>query len=259
MNINRFLRWNAWKLRYPGNMFSCPFCHKQFGKFIPYVNRYEISVRADIISGQTIAAHSCPYCLSGDRERMLYFFIQQRKGLLTSKAILHFAPERNVYSLISSADYKEYICADLNPENYCYPAKQIKKIDVTNIDYPDESFDIVVCNHVLEHIPDDKRAMREIFRVLKQSGVAILLVPIGGKLANTYEDTSKLTEEERSEAFGQLDHVRIYAESDYMERLQSAGFEVEANKVRMSAEEIMKYGINSKEKLYICIKSWQCN
>lgn len=248
------LRWNAWRLRYPGRNCSCPYCHKQFGKFIPYLNPYEISVRADIISGQTIAAHSCPYCLSDNRERTLYFFIQQRREFLTSKAILHFAPERNVYALISSADYKEYICADLNPENYYYPPKQIKKIDITNIDYPDESFDIVVCNHVLEHIPDDKRAMREICRVLKQSGVAILLVPIGGKLTNTYEDPSKVTEEERSVAFGQLDHVRIYAENDYIERLQLAGFEVEASKVGMSAEEIIRYGINCKEKLYLCMK-----
>lgn len=250
-----FLRWNFWRLRHPGNSFCCPYCKNEFGKFIPYVNPYEISVEADIVSGQSLAAYACPRCLSNNRERALYFFIRKQEGLLTSKRILHFAPERNLYPLISSADYVEYVCGDLDTKNYSHLSRKIERIDVTDIAYPDESFDIVICNHVLEHIPDDARAMKEILRVLRKSGMAILMVPVGTNLQDTYEDPSKVTEEERAVAFGQYDHVRVYAEKNYMERLKSAGFEADAHTLDMDTEETRKYGINPREKIYLGFKN----
>jgi len=254
-HTKRFFRENIWKLQHPGNDFYCPYCKNEYGKLIPYINPYEISAKADIISGQSISAYACPHCLSNDRERALYFFINKKDDFLSNKKILHFAPEKNLYSFLSSANSAEYVCADLDPKNYAHLSNEIEKIDITDIAYPDESFDIVICNHVLEHIPDDIRAMKEIFRVLKKSGTAILMVPIGAKLDDTYEDPTKTTEEERSVSFGQYDHVRIYAEKNYIERLRSSGFQVDAHALDIDAEKTAKYGLNSREKIYLGFKN----
>ncbi len=130
----------------------------------------------------------------------------------------------------------------------------MKKIDITRIDFPDEQFDVVICTHIMEHIPDDRLAMREVRRVLRKGGKAIFDVSIGAKLTATFEDPSKTTEEERSEAFGQYDHIRIYAEGDYMERLKSVGFAVDPAGPHETAEDIRKYGLNAREKIFIVSK-----
>jgi len=239
---------------YPGNHLSCPLCKHTFGGFMPFTNPYPISITADIVSGQSIEHHSCPYCYCTDRERKLYFYFQQREGFFLNKRVLHFAPEQGLYNFLAHSNCNEYITADLYPEGYKIYAKTIQKIDICNITYPEGYFDIVLCNHVLEHIPDDKAAIREIFRVLKPEGIAILLVPMSAKLKETYENPAKVTEEDRATEFGQTDHVRIYAEADYIRRIASTGFEVEITDAKLTPEEIIKYGINAREKIYIARK-----
>lgn len=249
----RGMRSSVWRITHPGHEHSCPFCEKQFGKFIPYVNRYDIAVTADIISGQSISTDRCPWCHSQDRERGLYFYFRENIAF-AGKRVLHIAPEDALHSLIASSGCMEYVCGDLNPREYYPVSSSIRKVDLLDVDYPERYFDIVICNHILEHIPDDLTAMKEIFRVLKPSGVAILLVPIGAKLKETYQDTSKLTAEERAQAFGQYNHVRIYAESDYLDRLRSVGFRVSAETLRLSEGDRFRYGINDREKIYIAAK-----
>lgn len=252
--LQDIIRQQRWKWNHPGTHYSCPFCHHQFGCFIPYNNPYSISIEVDIISGQSIEAFACPYCLSNDRERNLFFYFQKNKDFIANKRLLHFAPEKRLHSLLTNNHCKEYICGDLSPQNYHHFTKDIKQINILHIPYSDAYFDLVICNHVLEHIPDDIAAMKEIYRVLKPQGVAILLVPIGAKLEKTLEDSSKETEEQRSEAFGQYDHVRIYAEADYIKRLEATNFKVEIGSNRLTSEEIIKYGINPREKLFIACK-----
>ena len=252
--VKGLYRWHVWKAQNPGEGFECPYCQSKFSKFIPYVNRYEISVTADIISGQTINAYNCPRCLSHDRERLLRFFFQEKENSLQGKRVLHFAPENNLFSFISSSGCAEYICADLDPKTYAHLAGKIEQLDITDIAYSDESFDVVICNHIMEHIPNDHAAMGEIFRILKKSGMAVLMVPIGAALTDTYEDASKITEEERAEAFGQIDHVRVYEEKSYIARLEKAGFEVKSQLPQMSEADIQKYGINPREKIYLGFK-----
>jgi SAM-dependent methyltransferase len=136
-----------------------------------------------------------------------------------------------------------------------YPVSStIRKLDLLDIDYPDRYFDIVICNHILEHIPDDLAAMKEIFRVIESQGTAILLVPIGAKLNETYEDATKVTAKERAQAFGQYNHVRIYAEGDYLDRLRSVGFRATAETLRLSEKGRVQYGINGREKIYVAAK-----
>jgi SAM-dependent methyltransferase len=237
---------------YAGNKYSCPFCRKTHRQFIPFFNIYSVSKTADIISHQDIDHSFCPYCYSAPRDRAVYFFLEKQGGL-AGKKVLHFAPEKSLYSYISSLNCAEYVCGDISPENYRF-AKQIRKMNLLALDYPDNYFDLIICSHVLEHIETDRVAMKELFRVLNKSGCAVLLVPISAKLQTTYEDPSKTTEYERSETFGQYDHVRIYTEKDYMERLSSVGFSVKAMMPPVTGEEMVKYCLNPREKLYIVSK-----
>jgi len=128
-------------------------------------------------------------------------------------------------------------------------------MDITAIQYKDDWFDVIICNHVLEHIPNDRQAMSEIYRVLKPGGWSILQVPISLSLEATYEDPAIRTPEERERFFGQNDHVRIYA-ADYKRRLESAGFVVEVCNSRntLSASEIRKYALLKDENIYLCSK-----
>jgi len=140
----------------------------------------------------------------------------------------------------------KYISGDLNP------LKAEKVIDVTNIQFHDNYFDFIICNHLLEHIQDDRKAMRELFRVLRPKGFAILQVPISKYNKETFEDFSITSPEERKKYFGQKDHVRIYGK-DYKERLESVGFKVNLYDIKndLSIKDIKKYGLNEEEILYI--------
>jgi len=138
----------------------------------------------------------------------------------TPKRLLHVAPETRVADILFAQTNVDYLTADLHSR------EAMLRMDITDIRFPDSSFDAIICNHVLEHIIDDRKAMSELFRTLKPGGWAILQVPMSPSLEHTYEDASKTTAQAREEAFGQWDHVRIYAQ-DYEQRLAQAGFTVD--------------------------------
>ena len=129
----------------------------------------------------------------------------------------------------------------------------VQHMDITALPFPDGQFDWVICNHVLEHIEEDQKAMSELYRVLKPGGCALLQVPISRKLEITYEDFNIQSPEEREKHFGQNDHVRVYG-NDYPKRLKSAGFEVEEIIPTPSQK---KFGLNPKEVVFICNKKQQ--
>jgi ubiquinone/menaquinone biosynthesis C-methylase UbiE len=143
----------------------------------------------------------------------------------------------------------DYTTADLDS-----PLADIK-LDVQDMKIADNSFDVVFCNHVLEHVPDDLKAMREIYRVLKPGGMAIMQVPMNPDLKETFEDPSITDPKERHRLFGQYDHVRMYG-ADYHDRLKAAGFEVHVvdYSKRLSREEFEKYALPLREKLHVCSK-----
>jgi len=152
---------------------------------------------------------------------------------------LHFAPERILTRLFQSYPNIEYISADIDPQ------KAMRKEDITATSFPDSMFDLIFCSHVLEHIEDDNKAMKELVRILKPDGFAILLVPIkdsfhGRVIEKTFEDFSVTSPEEREKVFGQRDHVRIYGR-DFKERLEKAGFRVTIDKfIQSLPEELVK-------------------
>lgn len=228
-----------------GNNVHCFCCEGDFVTFLP----------GGVKSKRPNAL--CPRCGSLERHRLLWQYLKTQTNLFATPArLLHVAPEQLFYEIFSTYPTIEYVpCAKFG-EGYedKYP-KGTQNIDITEIDLPDNSFDIIICSHVLEHIPDDLKAMQELYRVLKPKGWGILQVPLDTSRDVTYEDFSITDPREREKAFGQRDHVRIYG-NDYIDRLASAGFQVKKDNFayQFSFEDQFKYGI-IPEDIFFCNKS----
>jgi SAM-dependent methyltransferase len=248
MELREFAK-RAW---YFGFRYKCEVCgartrvRKTFSFDLP-VNREK-----DVVGGEYLANDDCPICYANQRSRLIYLYFTRQAALGKGAAVLHVAPELMLYRYLFRGADVDYHPTDLSPERYTeIPA--VERVDITRIPYPAGTFDVILCNHVLEHVPDDQQAMRELRRVLKDDGVALLQVPLGMRLAETEEDPSITDEAERERRFGQFDHVRIYAEADYLARLSAAGFAVETASVEEVAgvEGARKYQLNPRERLFI--------
>jgi len=170
--------------------------------------------------------------------------------------VLHFAPEKMFHKIFSSLPNVNYVPCDLSPERYNFSSGPgIKRVDVTSIPFDDNYFDVIICSHVLEHVPDDRRAMKELNRVMKPDGWGIFQVPIDYNRKKTYEDFSITTPEERTKAFGQWDHFRRYG-ADYKDRLENAGFIVTEDQFvkTFTKDELMKFRFTDNELIYFCKK-----
>ena len=193
----------------------------------------------------------CVRCGSLERHRLLWLFVQAKTDLFdgTPKRMLHVAPEPCLESRFRSRLGDGYVTADL------FDPRAMVRMDITDIPFEDESFDVIYCSHVLEHVTEDRRAMREFVRVLKRDGWAILLVPVYD--GETLEDVSVVDPEERIELFGQDDHVRRYGRRDYVERLRDAGFTVGISQVTdlTSPDEAVRMGLTSASgEIHFCTK-----
>lgn len=212
---------------------ECPLCGWTGLQFLPRFDPRKPSADA-----------FCPKCKSAERHRFAYLVLKDRKP----GSVLHFAPERPVAAWLQKSA-NEYVSCDLEP------GKAMAVEDITKLSARDEAFDFIWCSHVLEHIPDDGVAMRELHRVLKPHGLCVVQVPIWRQ--QTYEDFSIDTREGRLEAFGQIDHVRLYG-LDIVDRLEAAGFKVETRRVRdFDLREIGVYGLShpSSAELFLCTKA----
>ncbi|SHI38730.1 glycosyltransferase [Lutispora thermophila] len=231
---------------------ECVICGNQVERFLPYSVKMPKSIEKYRIVGSDVRNFSCPYCYSHDRERHLKMYFDRLKlwGKITGSRVLHIAPEANLRKIIKSYKPKEYICGDLYPMD-----SEIIKMDITKIHFENEYFDFIICNHVLEHIEDDMKAMMELFRVLKKDGYAVLQTPYSPVLEKSYEDYSIQSKEKRLENYGQEDHVRIYG-LDFFKRLEDAGFSLNIinNNELFSEEESKRYGVNSYEDLILVHK-----
>jgi SAM-dependent methyltransferase len=236
-----------------GIKYYCPMCSSHIKKLLPFGYHFPVLSEKNVIGGGYRSNSRCKVCYSVDRERLLYLYLKNKTSLFSEKTkLLHVAPERALSSIIKQLPHIEYLTADLSSNEV------MVKMDITKIQYDDNCFDAVICNHVLEHIIDDTKAMRELYRVLKPNGWAILQVPISRTLAKTYEDTSIVTPEEREHKFGQFDHVRIYA-SDYVDRLRESGFKVEEFNWWLDDKHFCgstnRFGLLPEEAIFIARKS----
>ena len=223
--------------RYFGTGRFCPVCEKESSRFRPF----GLVVREEA---------QCVHCKSLERHRFMWLYFQTKTDLFDGqpKQMLHIAPEPCFAPRLAERLGQNYLTADLFSPNVMI------KMDITDIQYGDKSFDVIYCSHVLEHVPDDHRALSEFYRTLKNDGWAIINVPIEGE--KTREDLSITDPAERLKRYGQEDHVRIYG-ADYIDRLRAAGFKVEMLKVSdiVNDAEVVKMGLTSASgEIFYCTK-----
>jgi SAM-dependent methyltransferase len=242
---------STWR-RFRGKGFTCNYCDAEYKKFVPEYPGPDIA--GPLMAHKVVAGYGdnviCPYCLSKNRERLLKAVIAEYLPI-AGKKILHFSPERNLYRWLRRQ--AAVTTVDLAPGFYRDIDPQIAFADATRLSFADSSFDIVIANHILEHIPDDKKAMREIYRVLGPQGVAILQVPYSETLTTTIEEPDIRDPDRQAALFGQKDHVRIYALGDYAQKLEAAGFRVRLlDPAALSA--FRTYAIQENETVILCYK-----
>ena len=197
-------------LLYRGHRFTDPIDNRQFRSFLPY--GYE-SPRENVLS---------PSTLSLERHRLLWLYLQRETDFFTVPGkVLHFAPEQPFYKRFRKLNHLEYITTDLHS-----PLADVKA-DICDLPFEDDRFEVILCNHVLEHIPDDRKALSELYRVMAPGGWGIFQIPQDLTRQETFEDPSITDVAERKKIFGQYDHLRVYG-MDYFDILAEAGFEVEA-------------------------------
>ena len=223
-----------------GNTYTDPIDGKSFRMFLPYGYGNQ---RNNVLS---------PSTLSLERHRLLWLYLQNATDFFTSKEkkkVVHFAPEQAFYKLFRNQKNLEYTTTDL-----LSPLADVKA-DICNLPFEDNQYDIILCNHALEHIPNDTKAMQELYRVLKPGGMAILQIPQDLSRATTFSDDTITDQKERAKIFGQYDHVRIYGR-DYFDKLRTIGFKVvEVDYTSKITDEVVKkYCLAKGEILPVCFK-----
>jgi predicted SAM-dependent methyltransferase len=244
-----------------GTTYTDPIDGKSFKMFLPYGYGNQ---RNNVLS---------PSTLSLERHRLLWLFLNNETDFFQSELdldfslkqpksfklrdtetssvlkVLHFAPEQAFYKLFRNQKNIDYTTTDLFS-----PLADVKA-DICNLPFEDNSYDIILCNHVLEHIPDDTKAMQELYRVLKPGGMGIFQIPQDLSREFTFSDDSITNQKERADIFGQYDHVRIYGR-DYFDKLRSIGFKVveEDYTAKLKPELVEKYCLAKGEIIPVCLK-----
>lgn len=223
-----------------GDTFTDPIDGKSFKMFLPYGYGNQ---RNNVLS---------PSTLSLERHRLLWLYLNNETDFFTSKIkknVLHFAPEQAFYKRFRNQKNIVYTTTDLFS-----PLADVKA-DICNLPFEDNQYDVILCNHVLEHIPDDTKAMQELFRVLKPGGMAILQIPQDLNREQTFADDTITDQKERAKLFGQYDHVRVYGR-DYFDKLRSIGFRVveEDYTHKIAPKLVEKYCLAKGEIIPVCFK-----
>lgn len=221
-----------------GNTYTDPIDGKSYRRFLPYGYA---KVRENVLA---------PGTLSLERHRLFWLYLKNETAFFSAPLrVLHFAPEQAFVKKFKKQKNLTYTTTDLNS-----PIADVKA-DICDLPFKDHSFDFIICNHVLEHIPNDTKAMQELYRVLAPKGTAIVQVPYDAKREITFEDNTITDQSERTRIFGQYDHLRVYG-MDYFKKLSSIGFEVNAldYTATLSIEDIERYRLCRGELLPICKK-----
>jgi|TARA_B110001450_G_scaffold88721_1_gene84325 SAM-dependent methyltransferase len=221
-----------------GDKFTDPIDGKSFRKFLSYGYN---KLRKNALS---------PSTLSLERHRLLWLYLKNETVLFEKKLkLLHFAPEQAFYKRFKKLRNIQYDTIDINS-----PLAKIKA-DICDLPIKENTYDFILCNHVLEHVLDDNKAMSELYRVLKKGGTGIFQVPIDMKREKTFQDDSITDKLERNKIFGQYDHVRVYGK-DYFKKLEDTGFKVQQidYSKKFSDKEILKFSIIRGEIIPVCTK-----
>ncbi len=250
------LRWKQalLKLRPPAKPFVCPVCDSKLARFERLADYYlhELDRHQSIHSifmaeTANVLQYECRACHASDRDRLYALYIKQRYQ--PGKKLVEFAPMPALSRFINGLPLVEYRSADLQDP------RADDKVDLTAIPYADASIDVFVASHILEHIPDDRKAMRELFRILRPGGWGIAMVPIQLDLEKTLEDLPIESPGDRWKYYGQNDHVRAYAKRDFVARLSETGFVVKQLGIdHFGAQTFERHGIHPRSVLYVVEK-----
>lgn len=224
---------------YAGTKVECPVCDRSFSKFLSYGSK--TAHRQNVL---------CPYCLSLERHRLMWMYLRERTNFFDDKLdVLHIAPEQCFYGKFKKLANIDYFTGDLESPLAEY------HFDLHDIPFEANKFDVVICNHVMEHVEDDLQCMSELCRVLKPGGWGIMQVPIDYSRAKTYEDPTITSPEDREKHFWQKDHVRLYGR-DYPDRLEKAGFTVKRDEFvkELGKEKRDRYRLQEEEIIYFLTK-----
>lgn len=229
---------------------ECVICRSLVASWIPYVpegGRSPFLVALDAI-GSNIERFACPNCHSIDRERHLLLFFDKLNlwSDVENKSVLHFAPERLFATAVAAARPTLHVKGDLFPAN-----EDVMKIDLLNIPFADGFFDLVVCNHVLEHVDNVEAALAEVRRILKPGGRFVCQTPYAAKLSQTFEDPLLQSPEDRRFFYGQDDHVRLFGR-DIELRIQQGGFtgRMVSHDEMLGDVDPVKLGVNEREPFF---------
>jgi SAM-dependent methyltransferase len=225
-------------LFYRGNLVECPVCGSRFRKFLPY--------------GRTNPRENalCPNCLALERHRLMWLYLQRRTDFFTAPhKLLHVAPEHCFIGRFEKLPNLDYVTADIES-----PLAKVK-MDIHRIPFEAGTFDVAFCNHVMEHVDDDIQAMRELHRVLRPGGWAIIQSPQDVTRATTLQDPAITSPADREKYYWQDDHQRLYGR-DYARRLEQAGFSVTEDRfvMELPAAEADRYALPKGEIIYLCRK-----
>lgn len=239
--------WAAWA---PRGQCSCALCGSSVREFLPYQRHvHPPLMNALQVVGSDLTNYQCPRCGAHDRERHLFLYMQAC-GLLESmrgRNVVHFAPEERLSRVFATAGCARYVRCDLFPQS-----RDIRRIDMLAMDLETGEFDVLIANHVLEHVADDRKALAEIVRVVKPGGWCILQTPYSAILHNTWEDPGITSRQARLQAYGQEDHVRLYGQ-DIFERFASADLksDIRRHDQELGHVDTKIAGVNGKEPLFL--------
>jgi len=251
INYLRAFRALVYRFAWPRNH-KCILCGHAFFRFLPYksggLHAFGLMAAVGAV-GSDLEHFECPWCGCNDRERHLFLYMTA-VGLLPSMSglsVLHFAPEKRLSPRILEAHPDRYTKCDLFPQTV-----DVMRVDLLETPFEDCKFDLVIANHVMEHVADDLVALREVYRVLKPGGYAILQTPFSSKLHRTWSDPGIDTDEARLHAHGQEDHVRLYG-CDVFQRFESVGLESHVKHHRELFAEITgrEFGVNEDEPFFL--------
>jgi SAM-dependent methyltransferase len=238
-------------------MKSCVICKQDVPHFLPYKNGSEgiLPLVTDLrIIGSDVENFYCPHCGCFDRERHLFIYfslVPEMAEKIKGGRVLHIAPEKHVSLLVQQLQPLEYIRGDINPRDPSF-----QKVNLEETGFPDESFDFVIANHVLEHVYDDTKAINEIHRILKKGGLALLQTPYSSVLESTIAEVTPHSEATRLMLFGETDHMRLYG-LDIFSRITAPGLSfVGGNHATFNIDiDSRECGINEAEPLFLFKKT----